>query len=192
MHIYRIHPDVERFKQLSDTEPEDMPDSRIMELVFDGKIKADNWNPPNLEWIVGTDLEGPDRHTYDKHHKIPDITHCYPGCFVLSPKAASILMPVFEEEAEFLPVPVENENWVIMNVTNMQDALDKANSRYKIRSDGTVGRILEMVLDKSKITNARLFRLIDKPAILFTDGSPGSFKEIVESNKLTGLTFDEC
>jgi hypothetical protein len=48
-----------------------------------------------------------------------------------------------------------------------------------------------MALDKSKITNAKLFRVSGKPSRIFTSNVGGSFKEIVERNALSGLLFDE-
>jgi hypothetical protein len=104
----------------------------------------------------------------------------------LSPKAAKIIKPAFYEEAEFLPAEVGREDWKIINVTNMQDAVSKV-----IKADGVSRWIDEIIFDPNKITNAKLFRDIAKTVRLLTSDVPGSFKKIVESNGLTGLEFDE-
>ncbi len=185
MKIYSINPDVERYQQLCYDEKEF--NLRYSELTFNGDPKSQSWKPPHVEWIEGPPVGSTRRKLYIK----PDIAYLA-GDLALNTKATNLLRPLFGAEAEFLSISVDNEEWTLLNVTNMQDALDKANSRYKIRSDGTVGRMLEMALDKTQITNARLFRLVGKPSKLFTDDTPDSFKEIVEGNKVTGLTFDEC
>jgi hypothetical protein len=181
MKVYGCYPDVDKYRQLVDLESEEVSEERFEELSFDGIEKADNWNPPFLKWIVE-----------DEPEEIPDIAYWCPGTLVLSARATEVLRPIFSDVAEFLPVPVEgDEGWSALNVTNMQDAIDKVNSRYKIRSDGTVGRLLEMAIDKSKITNGVLFRIAGRHMYLYSSDVPGSFKEIVEKNDLTGLEFDE-
>lgn len=192
MQIYTIQPDVERYRRLYSTEGDQMSKERFAELSFNGKPKEGNWTPPHLKWIKNEHVTGPAKRTYEKTHKIPDIAHWYTGALILNPKATSLLKPAFGKEAEFLQVPVEDEMWTILHVTNMQDAIDMANCRFKIRSDGTVGRMLKLALDKTKIKNAKLFRLVGKTVKLYTSDGPGSFKEIVEKNQLTGLSFDEC
>lgn len=144
----------------------------------------------SLRWIVGANTELTNKDTYDHDHAIPDIAYWAPGSLVINPRATEILKPHFEAEAEFLPVTVEGEKgWTILNVTNMQDILDKANSRYHIYSDGTVGRMKAAAFFRDKIENGKLFRVTGLTSYFYTSDSPGSFKEIVESKELTGLEF---
>lgn len=184
MIIYSITPDVERYQQLCYDEKEF--NSRFSELTFNGEPKLSNWMPPHVEWIVGPPIGSERKKGYIK----PDVAYLA-GDLALNPKAISHLKPLLNNEAEFLPITVDSEQWAILNVTNMQDVIDKANCRYKIRPDGKVGRMLKMALDKSKLTNGKLFRPIGRSAGIFTSDVAGSFKEIVEHHALTGLLFDE-
>jgi hypothetical protein len=192
MQMFAIIADVERYKQLFDIESDKMTNDRFMELAFHGNRKSEKWTPPKLRWIVGEGIEGPEKETYDKTHAIPDIAHWYPGCLILNPKATEILKHSLSSEAEFLPALVEGEKWTILNVINMQDVLDKANCRYHIHSDGTVGRrIVRAAFFKDKIANGKLFKVVGRKTQMFTNNEPGSFKELVERNGLTGIFFDE-
>jgi hypothetical protein len=77
-------------------------------------------------------------------------------------------------------------------IINMQDVLDKANCRYHIHSDRTVGRrIIRAAFFKDKINNGKLFKVTGRKIKMYTSDAQGSFKEIVESHGLTGLEFDE-
>lgn len=192
MKIFEISFDVVHYKQLYDTTPEDVAADLLDEYLFWGVAKPSNWKTPTLRWILGEDTNDPNKDTYDQRHKIPDIAYWGPTALVLSPRATKIIKPLFIEEAQFLPVPVEDEEgWTVLNVTNLQDILDKANCRHQIRPDGKVGRMIEMALDVTKFTNDKLFKIKDKVTHPFTSDSPGSFKEIVEKNNLTGLEFLE-
>ncbi len=181
MIVYACIPDLQPYKQLLDLENIKMPKTRFDELDFQGTSKAENWNPPSLKWIIDDESES---------EQIPDIAHWRVSTLVLSPKANKVLKPLFGNEAEFLPVPVENEEgWTILNVTNMQDIFDEANSRYRIRPSGEVGRLLKMAINKTKLTNGKLFKIVDHDTYICSSDIPGSFKDAVEKNKLTGLKF---
>lgn len=194
MKIFRVEPDVERYKGLVDNEPVSISKERFDQLSFsNGQSKIDSWKNLSLRWIIGENTELINKDTYDQDHAIPDIAYWTPGCLILSPNATEIIKPSFIDEAEFLPVGVEGEkDWTILNVLNMQDVLDKANCRYHIHSDGTVGRRIKAIaLFKDKITNSKLFRISGLTSYYYTSDSPGSFKKIVESKGLTGLKFTE-
>lgn len=194
MKIFNISPVVERYKGLVSNERKPISNERFKQILFvDGISKSNSWTHLSLRWIVGANTELVDKDTYDQDYAIPDIAYWAPGCLVINPKATEILKPNFKSEADFLPVSVEDEKgWTILNVTNMQDILDKTNCRYHVHSDGTVGkRIIKAAFFRDQITNGKLFRVTGLKPFLYTSDMPGSFKEVVESNSLTGLEFAE-
>jgi hypothetical protein len=184
MKIFLVTPNVERYYQLCYDEEE--LKERFPDLYLEGEPKADAWKPPAVEWIT----EPPIGSRRTEAYFVPDIAYLG-GSLALNPKATGIIRTHFADEAELLPITVGDEPWTILNVINLQDILDTANCRYKIRSDGTIGRMLKMALDKSKITNAKLFRVAGKPSRIFTSDVAGSFKSMVEDHALKGLLFDE-
>lgn len=193
MRIFAISPDVKRYKNLVDNEPESISNERFEQIMFAGtKSKIDTWTSLSLSWIIGADTQLVNKDTYDQDHAIPDIAYWSPGCLVLNPKSTEIIKPNLMNEAEFLPVTVEGEKgWMILNVVNSQDILDKANCRYRIRSNGKVGRMIKAAFFKDKITNGKLFKVAGRKIQIYTTDIQESFKEIVESHHLTGLKFFE-
>jgi hypothetical protein len=183
MKIYSITPDVEQYQQLCYDEKEFT--ARLSELSFNGDAKLKNWKPPHVQWIEGP----PEGSARKKGYIKPDVAYLA-GDLALNSKAIKQLKPGLITEAEFLPITVDGEEWAILNVINMQDVIDVANSRYKIRPDGKVGRMLKMALDTTRLTNAKLFRPVGKPARIFTSDTPGSFKKLVEQGRLSGLLFE--
>lgn len=184
MIIFNIIPDVDRYKQLAYDEKEF--ELRYDDLKFRGEPKSDTWSPLSVEWIE----DRPSSSLHREPYVTPDIAYI-DGDLAFNSKATSILKPFFTEEAEFLPIKVKNEEWAILNIINIEDALDKANCRHKIRSDGTVGRMIAIAIDKNRVENSKLFRLNMRGLKKFTSDTPGSFKEVVEKNGLTGLKFEE-
>jgi hypothetical protein len=182
MEIFRIIPDVERFKQLNFGD--EQLESRFEELMLHGEPKGDAWQKPFAEWIEdrpsGSRLQGP--------YKTPDIAYIG-GELALNPEAVDILKPLFSDLVEFLPVSVHGGEWALLNVCNFQDVFNQANSQYNIRPSGKVGRLVKMAIDKTKLTDGRLFKIIGKRSGWYTDDGPDSFKEIVERNGLSGLKF---
>lgn len=182
MEVFSIIPDVERFKQLH--YGEELLESRFQELMLNGDLKSDTWEKPFAKWIE----DKPSGSMRKEPYRTPDIAYIG-GELALSPKAANILRPLFSDVAEFLPISVNGEDWTLLNISNFQDVFDQANSQYKIRPGGKVGRLLKMAINKTKLTDSKLFKIVGKRSGWYTDDSPASFKDIVEQHHLMGLKF---
>ncbi len=97
--------------------------------------------------------------------------------------------------AELLPVPFENETWYLLNVFNQVNALDKANSRYKIYSTGEAGWLIKPAFLTDKMPHNKLFKIPENPARIYfaehypADDNENNFKKIVEKNNLFGINF---
>jgi hypothetical protein len=161
--------------------------SRIDEFVCTVEKKAGRWNPPAIEW------DDDDGRNLDRY-KDPDITDNPARSFMLGPRAAELLRPVISDVAELLPIPFQGETWYFMNVFNKIDAVDKANSRYKVYSTGRIGPVEKIVFSPEKIPHAKLFTIPESRAELFyaehhPDDNPNTFKNVVEKNKLFGIRF---
>ena len=65
-------------------------------------------------------------------------------------------------------------------------------SRGFTRRDGTPSRMFEkLVLDGHRATDGVLFRVKGLSLGIFSTDKPGSFKDIIEQFKLSGLKFQE-
>ena len=154
-----------------------------------GDKKADRWPdpPPGIRWF---DDDGRNLNKY----KDPDISYVTVGGYVLSPRAAELLRPIISDVAELLPLPFQGETWYFMNVFNHIDVVDKANSRYKIYSNGKTGYLIRPGFFADKVPHAKLFTTpYTSPAIYYAehrpDDNPNTFKNVIERNKLFGIKF---
>ena len=166
--------------------------SEIDFKAFDcyGEKKADNWNPPAIEWFKD------DGRNLDRY-KDPDISYIsMSGSLIVSPHTAKLLQPAVNDVAELLPIPVDGETWYFLNVFNQIDAMDKANSKYKIYRDGSVGYLQKAGFFPDKVPHAKLFTVAEDPAMIYyaehhPDGNPNTFKNILEKNKLFGIVLEK-
>jgi len=153
--------------------------------VFDytGQKKAHDWHPPAIRWH---DDEGRKKNKY----RYPDIASIFLS-WALSPTTAELLRPVISDVAELLPLPFNDETWYFMNVFNRIDAVDKANSSYKVYSSGRIGPVEKIVFSPDKVPHAKLFTIPETPSIYYAehypDDNPNTFKNVVEQNKLFGI-----
>jgi len=158
-------------------------------FVSRGEKKANGWNPPAIEWFEddGRNLE---------RYRDPDISYITQGAFILGPKASEIIKSTVNDVAELLPIPFNNETWYSLNVYNQVDAFDKANSTYKIYSDGEVGYLLKPAFFPEKVPHAKLFKISEDPAVIYyaehhSDDNPNTFKNVLEKNKLFGVKLKQ-
>ncbi|MBI3562546.1 MAG: hypothetical protein HY080_12615 [Gammaproteobacteria bacterium] len=164
--------------------------STIPPSVFDctGQKKAHDWRPPAIRWY---DDDGPNRNKY----RDPDIARIVSMAWVLSPTTATLLRPVISDVAELLPLPFNDETWYFMNVFNqINDALDREHSKYKIYRSGEVGYLLKPGFFADKVPHAKLFTMQEAaPSIYYAehhpDDNPHTFKNVVEKNELFGLAL---
>jgi len=152
-----------------------------------GIKKADNWIPPSIKWF---DEDG---RNLDKY-KDPDISYIsHRGNLIVSPCTYELITPAVNNVAELLPLSFNDEVWYLLNVFNQVDALDKANSRYKIYSTGKVGWLIKPAFFANKLPHNKLFKIPSSVAIYYSEHHPydsdDNFKNIVERNKLFGIEF---
>ncbi len=153
-----------------------------------GVRKAENWVPPSIEWFDD------DGRNLDKY-KDPDISYISDSSsLIVSPHTHGLIASAVNDVAELLPVSFENKTWYLLNVFNQVNALDKANSRYKIYSTGEVGWLIKPAFLVDKVPHNQLFKIPENPArIYFTEHHPDNnkdnFKKIVEENNLFGIKF---
>jgi hypothetical protein len=156
----------------------------------DGNKKANRWNPPPIRWY---DDDGRKRDKY----RDPDIARILSIGWVLSPTTAELLRPVISDVAELLPLPFNGETWYFMNVFNqINDALDREHSKYKIYRSGEVGYLLKPSFFTDKIPHAKLFTMQETADSIYyaehrPDDNPNTFKNVVEKNKLFGMELQK-
>ncbi|MBI3560466.1 MAG: hypothetical protein HY080_01925 [Gammaproteobacteria bacterium] len=155
----------------------------------DGHKKTAHWNPPAIEWFAD------DGRKIDKY-KDPDFATNPSQSYILGPRAAELLRPVISDVAELLPVPFQGETWYFMNVFNQVNAMDTANSRYKMYSTGEKGWLEKPAFFADKVPHAKLFIMPEAPGRFYyaehhPDGNPNTFKNVVEKNKLFGIEIDK-
>lgn len=152
-----------------------------------GVKKSDNWVPLSIEWFS-------DNVSNLGEYKDPDISYIFPGSFILSPRTRDLVGLAISDVVELLPLLFNNETWYLLNVFNKVDAMDKANSRYKIYRSGKVGWLITPAFFANKIPHNKLFKIPEDPATIYfaehhPDDSEDNFKNIVEKNNLFGIKF---
>jgi hypothetical protein len=162
--------------------------STIPDDIFDCTVqkKAPTWHPPAIRWHND---DGPNKNKY----RDPDFARILHVGWGLNPTTAERLRPVINDVAELLPLPFNGETWYFMNVFNqINDALDRTHSTYKIYRSGEVGYLLKPSFFADKVPHAKLFTMREAaPSIYYAehypDDNPNTFKNVVEKNKLFGL-----
>ncbi len=166
--------------------------SKIDDRVFqcEGKRKIDAWDPPAIKWFKD------DGRKLDKYNE-PDISYIFMrSSLILSPKTTELIRPAVGNEVELLPIPFNDETWYFLNVFNHIDAMDKANSQYKIYRSGKIGPLEKPAFFSDKIPHAKLFMIPEDPTTIYyaehhPDNDPGTFKNILEQNKLFGIKLEK-
>ena len=170
MKIYLLESDVSKYKWIH---PVNEDDWDIIGNI-DGSIISKGWKSIDLEFI---------------NKLIGDFPNLLSGAIVISKKAKDIIEPIIGNNSEFLTVRVLGEySYLIMNVLNQNDWLDKAKSSYKSFSDGRIRQINNYVFFEDKLREDIIFRLSAyRCNIYVTD----KFINIIKENNLKGLKFVE-
>ncbi len=186
MIIYALEPDRSNKKRF--VMSDDYPLQKIRD--FDtGEKKADNWNPPSIRWF------GDDGRDLSKY-KDPDISYIHPGSFIVNQHTHNLIAHAIGDVAELLPIPFNNETWYLLNVHNQVDAMDKANSHYKIYRSGKVGWLIKPAFFTDRVPQNKLFKIPEDPASIYyaecqSDGDKNNFVRIIEKNNLFGVEFQK-
>ncbi|WP_235187435.1 imm11 family protein [Vibrio nigripulchritudo] len=95
--------------------------------------------------------------------------------------------------SEFLPLNLNGERWLTLNITKTIDAIDKDKTVVNLRN-GKPSRVRpfkKLVLAKDSISDGGIFRVQGAGLRTFCTDQPGGFFDIVTSNNLSGVNFTE-
>lgn len=150
---------------------------------FNGKPLASNWHPIDVDWL---DVEG------EPMLARPDIATWGSTAFATSEHVAKKLNTL-KTCCEFLPMNLNGEHWLTLNITKTIDAIDKEKTIMNLRN-GKPSRVRpfkRLVLTKELISDGGIFRVQGAGLRTFcTDQSEGLY-DVVTSNNLLGLNFTE-
>lgn len=116
---------------------------------------------------------------------------------VLSPQAASVLIPVLAEFCEFIPVQVEGRppGYVILNVLRSEDCVDEEASELMVWKEtdhrpelaGQYRQVTKLVL-KQGLRLPPIFRLAKFDVMLFVSNSVAA---LFKCHRLSGVVLEE-
>ncbi len=152
-----------------------------LNLLREGKSLSEIWEPVLLPLYPGD--EGDEKKEQIK--PIPDFSE---GIFGLSisKKAYSILQPLIMNQVVFLELNTEVGLYYELDIQKV-DCLDLENSAKVLFPSGKIMRIEKYKFHWENLINIHVFRALN--VVLSPDFVSKQFKEIVEKNNLTGLTF---
>jgi len=183
MSIYRVQPNIEKYKAFHLVDDDDNFDLQV-EGYFDfmGQPKANDWNGARVYLDA----------TFDKAELlVADITNFNVSALAYSEKAISILQDVLEESGELLPFECDGKKWWIHNITNVLDALDKEETTMELMDSGRF-MIGKTVLDENKLTDVSVFKTKQRMTLLLShDVAKNDYKTIIENSDLTGVIFSQ-
>src|SRR5688572_29982845 len=114
MKVYRIHHDINNFQYFL---PEDPNIWQTDTLIMNCTSKIDTWVPPKV-------------YSYKLHLKFGDFWKLGTGMLVTTPKATRILATFLEMSGELLPLPYQNQEFTILNITECINCLDQENTQW--------------------------------------------------------------
>lgn len=155
---------------------------------FKGVRQGERWVSPEFEWQYENDISKGLRER-------ANFAYVFSGGINLAADARTkaILSDQFGENLEFLPINIKDENneWFLINIINViEKALSLESSEFKLRSNGTFGRLTKAVFCLDNIPNNCPFVYRQWINAFMFKGE--KFKKVLSDNKLKGLEFDEC
>ncbi|MCG8673724.1 MAG: hypothetical protein MI867_30380, partial [Pseudomonadales bacterium] len=119
--------------------------------------------------------------------EVPDVSD-WLGNLVLSQKAYDALQAHINDAVEFLPIDCQGESWYIVNVIQIESAVDEAKSERNIMNGELMG-ISKLVMDESKLSGQPIFRIDydERTNNYATD----ALKKLMGQAKLNGVEFRE-
>jgi hypothetical protein len=175
--VFQINYDANRFQWLF----VDSGDDDVRRGVrLDGSPRLAAWSPPPV-YVEFPNLEKPDIWWLNDAFSM-----------VLSSKAEAVLGEVLLE-AELLPLPVGDEMLSLVNVVEVRNYLDYEKTQWFPEAEGLLAEVPEFAAHR--IGGASLFKLPHDNVWLYCweddDYVSESFRHVVTSEGLTGLTFEE-
>ena len=174
MKVFRIKTDVNNYQWLIPN----VPDSQTLDYVFDCRSRQGAWRPPKIYPFSPTDRRG-------------DFFKFGTGTLVASASAGEAVRTFFQMAGEQLPIFLDGERLVVLNVLTCVNALNAA--RIERAPDGWITRFS---FHEDKLSGSSIFKVPETRAVdVLTwerDGNPAlEFKAFVESTRVTGLIFEE-
>lgn len=119
-----------------------------------------------------------------RHGDTPGLTTHIP---VFSPGAVLALGDSLEENGELLPITCEGQEYYLLNVTRLVDALDESNCQIERFDDGRIMTIDRYSFVEEKLIGVVLFKLPQDPLgyVYVTD----RFVNRVNGARLKGFKF---
>lgn len=183
MSIYRVQPDIEKYKSFHLIDDDENFDLQV-EGYFDFKDlpKSESWNGARVYLSA----------TFDKTElPIADITKFNVSALAYSEKAVSILKDILEESGELLPFECDGKKWWVHHITNVIDALNTEATTMELMDSGRF-LIGKAVIDENKLSNTCLFKAKQRMGVILGhDVTENDYKALVESSGLTGVLFSK-
>ncbi len=149
-------------------------------LDFDGRSKLKSWKPPEVK-------------IYKPKLKKGDFYAFCPGSFVASPAAWEKAAMYLEMAGEVLSLPYKDEEFGLLNITEVIECLDDRKSEWAETVSGR--RLRKPYFDPSSFGESSIFKIPYGSSRIYcyeASRDPESeFKAFVEKEKLTGLSFRE-
>lgn len=136
------------------------------------------WDPPYLTWYK------------NDGEKLCDFPFMYSFIPIINLKTYNILKEhVPPNEAEFLPLFIENETYYIINLLILEkDILNIKKSKVKYYSNGRIMEITDFVFNKNTITTS-MFRVSESTTNIFVNEF---IKNEIDKHRLIGANFIKC
>ncbi|WP_445360727.1 hypothetical protein ACJJIL_21520 [Microbulbifer sp. EKSA005] len=179
MKTYQINYDVNNYRQLawSDKDINILKESEVLLSGDKGALKK-----ISVEWMIEEGVTNLPK---------PDIAYLqgYTPSIIVNSKVAPLLSDKFGDKAENITISIENEFWFIFKINKISDtALNLERCKFKLRRSGSFGRITKAVYNKSEFSDSMAIIAKQDPMnIVVTD----EFKDFINSNQFTGLSFKE-
>jgi hypothetical protein len=177
--IVRTDPD--NYKIFSD-DKNAHPYIENLNLLRDGKSLSEVWEPVLLPLYAGNPEDKDEE--YERSKPIPDFARGVFG-LAMNEKAYSILQSLITNQAIFLKLNTEVGLYYELDIQKIS-CLDVEKSKVKRFSSGRIMRVEKYCFDYKKLRGAHIFCITE---LGYPNFVSDHFKEVVEKNKLTGLTF---
>lgn len=156
----------------------------LLNLLRSGKSLPEIWDPVFLNLYQGDEQENEDV-VREKNKPVPDFAAGMLG-FSVNEKTYSIIKPLISNQVTFLPLNTEVGFYYELDIQEI-NCVDTENSEKALFSDGKIMRIIQYKFYEDKLEGKHIFKSSD--AMLMPIFVSNEFKELVEKNRLTGLTF---
>jgi hypothetical protein len=172
MEIYRVEPDVDRFRSLLVADP---IIARSDLMAFDGSSKLARWPTPLVAHL--DNIATPE----------PDILDIGAGNLVLHGRSWDLLKHQLKEFCEYLPTKWLGGTGYVVNVVRLDECLDVDATTWVFgKESGKRIRIERFEFNESKVPSRLLFKIPERCFELFCTER---FKTILAEHRISGLHF---